>query len=283
MKQKFFDFFISFLIALSGIFILITANLISRSIYDIPMFLPVQSGIFGILYLTLTFMTLKIIIEKFLKKALKEYFIRKSKISTEILILSFLLPLAVIMFFLFLDGEFIKNYESYNKMFVLILSDALEMGIGVVIVEELIFRAYFLKTFEFYFDKWTAVFISSFLFAGIHILFSQNSIVETILFFISVFSVGILLCLISYKNKSIIPAVFFHFVWNMLLCGYFLHIGPEHGKYYILSYKISEKSVFITGGSHGAESSLVSIVFFILAIFYIIITSKKGHNENYQI
>jgi sodium transport system permease protein len=84
----------------------------------------------------------------------------------------------------------------------------LVMGLLPALCEELAFRGFILGGLRRRFRPWTAVFLSSFLFA----VYQMN-----VFQFAPHFVVGTVLALITTRSGSLGPAVVFHFTWNMLL------------------------------------------------------------------
>ena len=54
-----------------------------------------------------------------------------------------------------------------------------------------------------------------------------------------------------------------HAVWNMVMIGGVLHIGPEPDGYALLNYVLDSASPLVTGGDFGVEASLPSIAVYL--------------------
>jgi sodium transport system permease protein len=92
----------------------------------------------------------------------------------------------------------------------------LALSLLQAVCEELAFRGFILSGLRRRFRPWTAVFLSSFLFALFHMNVFQ---------FVPHFLLGIVLALVALRTGSVLPAMLLHFVYNGLVLGC-LAIGP---------------------------------------------------------
>lgn len=104
--------------------------------------------------------------------------------------------------------------ESLNK------APALTIFLGIIfapIVEELVFREVIFKKIYIKFGKNAAYFVSSFLFALVHVLVSilSGNWIAT-LFIIQYFVIGYFMCLIYEKHKNVIASILLHFFNNLI-------------------------------------------------------------------
>ncbi len=86
----------------------------------------------------------------------------------------------------------------------------------VAFLEELIFRGFLFKLLEERSNTGTAILISGALFGFGHIinlLNGYNGVSQIIQIFLAVL-IGILLCVLFIRTKSIVPGVIFHFIFN---------------------------------------------------------------------
>jgi hypothetical protein len=86
----------------------------------------------------------------------------------------------------------------------------LVLGVLPALCEELAFRGFILSGLRRRFRPWTAIFLSSFLFA----LYSMN-----VFQFAPHFVFGSVLALLTMRCGSVLPAVVFHLIWNTLIVG----------------------------------------------------------------
>lgn len=262
---------------LLGVFILILANTVANLVdaFNLPLLL--RSALFSLIYASLTFVLLSSLAKFIFKMKPEDYFISNFKISPQWIIIAFFLPIFTIVLFFLINGELRQNIFDSKEILTLILSDILEMSIGVALVEEMIFRGFILKAFDKYLGKKAALVIPSILFSSVHFIFKRGTFGEMTAFLVSASVVGILLSLITYKNSSIWPSVFIHFIWNMFMCGNLFHVAKDFVPYTIFSYKLKAASSFVTGGIFGGEASIITAFIFILTIIYILKRKKYDY------
>lgn len=82
------------------------------------------------------------------------------------------------------------------------------LALIVAICEEIMFRGYVALYINSKFNTNTAIFISSFLFALVHVQY------EGVFPFITALLAGLVLALLTFKNHSLYPAIAFHLGWN---------------------------------------------------------------------
>ena len=263
---------------LLGVFILILANTVANvgvDAFNLPLLL--RSALFSLIYASLTFVLLSNLSKVIFKMKPEDYFISNFKISLQWIIIAFFLPIFTLALFFLMKGELRQNIFDSKEIFTLVLSDVLEMSIGVALVEEMIFRGFILKTFDKYLGRTAALVVPSILFSSVHFIFKRGTWEEMTAFLISASIIGILLSIITYKNSSIWPSVFIHFIWNMFMCGNLLRVGNDYISYTIFSYKLKTTSSFITGGIFGGEASIITAFIFILTIIYILKRKKYDY------
>jgi sodium transport system permease protein len=90
----------------------------------------------------------------------------------------------------------------------LMLTSTFSLGVVVPVGEELAFRGFILSGMCRRFRPWTAVLLSSFLFALFHANVFQ---------FIPAFVLGVMLALFTIRSGSVLPAIVFHSVFNSTL------------------------------------------------------------------
>jgi sodium transport system permease protein len=96
-----------------------------------------------------------------------------------------------------------QGLASVNPWIMLLV-----LGVLPALCEELAFRGFILSGLRRRFRPWTAILLSSFLFA----LYRMN-----VFQFVPHFAVGMVLALLATRGGSVAPAVLFHIVWNLLL------------------------------------------------------------------
>ena len=76
-------------------------------------------------------------------------------------------------------------------------------------------------------------------------------------------AVGVLFSLVAYESGTVWCSAAMHAVWNMVMIGGVLHIGPEPDGYALLNYVLDSASPLVTGGDFGVEASLPSIAVYL--------------------
>jgi len=131
------------------------------------------------------------------------------------------------------------------------------VGFFVVgIYEELMFRGYVLQRLDEKAGRIVAIIISSFLFAVLHFANPGAG-------FLSLFNtwiIGVLLCALYYRGRSLWTPIGFHFAWNFLL-GMFFSMPvsglPIHG---VLEIAETSEDVAVSGAMYGPEGGLASTI-----------------------
>ncbi len=136
------------------------------------------------------------------------------------------------------------------------------IGFFVVgIYEELMFRGYVLQRLDEKTGRIAAIIVSSFLFAVLHFANPGAG-------FMSLFNtwvIGVLLCALYYRSKSLWTPIGFHFAWNFLLGMFFSMPVSGLPIYGILEVvEVTEEST-VSGAMYGPEGGLASTV--ALALF----------------
>ena len=157
--------------------------------------------------------------------------------------------------------------------------------------EELLFRGWLLQIIKRHCGVKSAVFISSFLFAFLHILLnvlgqSNNETSSINLWIIFVFSVnvfqfGVLFCLIRLKQRSIYTDIGIHTAVNWFQqSGFGLALSGVNFNESSIITVIGLKPSLITGSFLGIEGSLITtILLFIIILLYL--QRKKGSEMDF--
>ncbi len=126
----------------------------------------------------------------------------------------------------------------------------------VGIYEELMFRGYVLQRLDEKAGRIVAIVVSSFLFAVLHFANPGAG-------FLSLFNtwiIGVLLCALYYRGRSLWTPIGFHFAWNFLL-GMFFSMPvsglPIHG---ILEIAETSEDAAVSGAMYGPEGGLASTI-----------------------
>ena len=139
--------------------------------------------------------------------------------------------------------------------------------------EEIVSRSFMIPSITAYSNVWIALFISSSVFAILHIFNANITILSTL----NIFLAGLLLGLLYLRYESIWPAISFHVAWNFFQGSFF---GFEVSGYDVYSYLDTTEigPDLYTGGSFGLEGSIFCTLLLISYNAYLFNRwSKKEH------
>ncbi len=169
-----------------------------------------------------------------------------------------------LLFFSEIEIETI-NYSGKDLVQILLIY------IIVALVEETLLRGYVLKNLMYSFNKYVALFVSSLLFAVMHI--ANPNIDE--LSFIGLFLAGILLGISYILTKNLWFPIALHFSWNFFQSLFGFNVSGQD-IYSLIEFNITEKNI-INGGDFGFEGSIFSIIVQIILIVSIFIYYQRKH------
>ena len=242
-------------------------------------YLPIVANIVvpTVLLPLLTFLGLKLVIEKWMKIPLKSLRFHPLKVNVTGLIFAILLPILVITCYMFVPGTWVwaDEFPVYA-----IICNILFSGLAVGLTEEMIFRGVVMGLFEKKANLGIGIFVSSILFALAHIITVSLNLVSFIQIVFSITLVGCLLALICYFHNHFWNSALIHVVWNGLLLG-FIHIGTEPDPNRAGTYILDNRSPLVTGGEFGFETSAITCaVYFLCIILMIWMMKKRPRVEN---
>lgn len=274
---------------LLSIIVLVISQLISMGIGELLTFigLPEFTGglIASILYPALTYFGLKQILKKFYAIQLSEIGIKKFRLQPVWCITAVLLPLLVVLTFLFMDGSWsVFTASDMINIDIMVKTSVVVSGIGFYsisagIVEEMVFRGVIMGLIRKNYNIKSAVIIPSILFALMHIIGNKLDFTSILQLIVAGTAVGIMFSLIMYQSDNFWNNALIHALWNMSTVG-LLHIGTESYDSAIYTYVLKSENTLITGGDFGIECSVISITGYILVsiLAFLIIRKKKKTN-----
>ncbi|MCR4717561.1 MAG: CPBP family intramembrane metalloprotease [Lachnospiraceae bacterium] len=272
--------FKSILISILAMFVLIlsqsSAILLASLFMDLGVPKSIGYALAGIFYIAFTFFFLYILCYKIFKLDFEYFGITKFKLKIKWLIVAFLLPIAVKGFFLlFIDGSYISNDLSNEKTIEVLLNGIFFVGLAAGFVEEMIFRGVVFRSLDKAWGRKIAVIVPSFLFGVVHIMgnFSGLSCILTVL---AGTCVGIMFSMITIEAASVWSNAIVHTIWNIVIIGGGLFIAGKANDQAIMSYVIKSKSVALTGGDFGIESSVIGLVAYIVVALIAYFMIKKN-------
>lgn len=251
-----------------GIALLILAQAISGIVYAFQLPEVLTSVLFGVCYVIIAYILIKLCCDNLLHISMKECHIDKPKIYIRWLICAVLLPAAVSAVLLCTSGKLVKNNMGTMQLVNIVLSAVFICGLGPGVVEEMIFRGLIMRALEKRWGRLAAIIVPSIIFGLIHALGRNMNITDIVLLFVAGTSVGIMFSLIVYESGSIWASAAVHGIWNVVMIGGILNIDTEFKESAIFSYKLLTKSTILTGGAFGVEASIVAVIGYIFVIAY---------------
>lgn len=258
-----------------GVVLVIFADEISRLVYKFslpPMISPI---IYSLLYIGIVYSFTRLCCNKILHISMNECFIGKPRIKIIWLITAILLPIAVSGVLLCFPGQLIKNNINTSKIAYIIVFAIFRLGLSAGIVEEMVFRGMIMKALDKRFGKMTAIILPSFIFALMHLISAKMNIVSILQLIVAGTSVGIMFSLIVYESGSIWCSAIVHGIWNVVMIGGILTFDNAYHERAVYFYKLSSESIILTGGEFGIESSIVSVLGFIVVIALTLYLMKR--------
>lgn len=224
-----------------------------------------------------------IVSSKILKLSPEELGIKYKKIDIRLVILSVVLPLAVLVFYAFvLPGKAYVAKEG--KLVASIVSGFFEVGISAGITEEVVFRGMIFRYMKKTLGVKPAIIIPAVLFASVHIMNMQTfDLTDLILLLLAGSSVAVMFTSMALKSGTIYPGALAHTMWNTLIIGGIFGIGEivngtANDSYTIIP--IESGSKLLTGGNFGVEAALPGIIGYIIVSIIVFLFVKAQDNES---
>lgn len=175
------------------------------------------------------------------------------------------------------NGEYVSSNMNGNQIFNTLSAGVAFTGIAAGFVEEMVFRGVILNAIKKRWNIKVAVIVPSLLFGIVHVQGMNFSIGSCLLVIIAGTMAGIMFSLIAIESGSVWNSGIVHAVWNIVIIGGGLAIGETMDKYSVMTYVLDSKAFAITGGEFGIESSVISLIGYIIVagIAFIMIKSSK--------
>lgn len=149
------------------------------------------------------------------------------------------------------------------------------VGLATGFVEEAIFRGFLLTTLEWRMGRRFAIIVPSVLFGIVHVMGRPMDVGSFVQMVVAVSLVGILFSLITLETGNIWNAALIHAMWNMIIIGDVIAIGPEASETAWASFVLNSHSFLVAGGDFGIEASLMAIV--PIGIFTVLALNRAKH------
>ena len=269
-------------ISFVAIFILVITQVIAQAIASIFTIIHVPYGICniiaGVIYAGLSYFLLKIFISKVIKLPVSDFGLPKFKIKIRWGIVAVLLPVIIKgSYLLIFNGKYVSSNMNGNQIFTTLSAGIAFTGIAAGFVEEMVFRGVILNALKKRWNVKVAVIVPSMLFGIVHVLGQDFSIGSCLLVIIAGTMVGVMFSMIAIESGSIWNSGIVHAIWNIVIIGGGLAIGEKMDPYSVMTYVLDSKVFAITGGEFGIESSVISLIGYIIVagIAFIMIKSNR--------
>ncbi|MCQ9291520.1 CPBP family intramembrane metalloprotease [Staphylococcus hyicus] len=221
--------------------------------------------LFGLTYISVAYVLIRLWVRRGLKSTLNNYRITKVKIDRPVLILALLLPLCVYTFyFLFIPGEFFVDLsQSPNDIINQISFTLFVNALAAAIVEEFVLRGVLMGYIESQFNIQIAIVTTAIFFATIHLLNGVSSAVDILRLLISGTLVGVMFGLLTFIFKSVWASITVHLFWNLFQL---ISLTTDLSRSEFLQYRMNVHDLWITGGQYGIETSIISIMGYLVMI-----------------
>lgn len=266
--------------ALGAIIVLIVAQILAQLVANLFVFVKFPEGICniiaGIIYIGLAFVLLKFFSKYLLKTKMNNLGMPKFFIKAKWIIIGVILPVVVkAVYPLFFSGKYVSSGMNGNQIFSTLSAGIVFTGIAAGFVEEMVFRGVILNLLK---EKWNtkvAVLIPSVLFGLVHIIGMDFSVISSLLVLIAGTMVGIMFSMIAIESDSVWNSGIVHSLWNIIIIGGGLSISGKADEYSVMTYVLDSKVFAFTGGEFGIESSIISLLGYIIVTLLTIYMIKK--------
>jgi len=214
----------------------------------------------GLLYIVTAYLLVWAYCKKFLKEEMTAYCIPKCRIRVKWAAAAILLPVLVSAVYLLLPGRFESAPLDIRTKAAFVTRGIFLAGLGAGVVEEMLFRGLLMNAVMKKCGRAAGILAPSLLFASLHLVGRHFSLLSCVQVMAAGTMVGVMFSLIALNENSIWNSAIVHAVWNMVIIGGGLVIGTEGNEYSICSYVLETSSFLLTGGEFGIESSVVSIM-----------------------
>ncbi len=229
----------------------------------------------GLLYIATAYLLTWVYCKKYLKEEMTAYGIPKCRIKVKWAAVAVLLPVLVSAVYLFLPGHFESHPLDIGTKAAFVTRGIFLAGLGAGVVEEMLFRGLLMNAVTKKCGRAAGILAPSVLFASLHIIGMDFSLLSCVQVMCAGTMVGVMFSLIALDGNSIWNSAIVHAVWNMVIIGGGLVIGTEVNEYSVCSYVLETRSFLLTGGEFGIESSVVSILGYLVVSLLALRTLRR--------
>ena len=262
--------------SIAAIFVLvfsqIGAQLLASGFHFTGISIGLCNIIAGIIYILLSYFLLNVLVSKFLKTDIR---ILRITVKVKWIIVAIALPVIVKGIFLLLPGEFVSSGMNKNKIFTTLSSGIVYTGIAAGLVEEMVFRGVIMSLLRERWNTKVAILVPSVLFASVHLIGMNFSVLSCILVLVAGTMVGIMFSMIAMESDSVWNSGIVHSIWNIIIIGGGLGISEKVSEDSVMTYVLHSKSFAITGGEFGIEASVIALIGYIVVTLIAFVMIKR--------
>ena len=266
--------------SIAAIFVLVFSQIgaqLAASVFHLTgISIGICNIIAGIIYILLSYFLLNVLVSKFLKADIK---ILRITVNVKWIIAAIALPAIVKGIFLFLPGEFVSSGMDKNQIFTTLSSGIVFTGIAAGLVEEMVFRGVIMSLIRERWNTKAAILVPSVLFASVHLIGMNFSMLSCILVLAAGTMVGIMFSMIAMESDSVWNSGIVHSIWNIIIIGGGLGISEKANEYSVITYVLDSKSFAITGGEFGIEASVIALIgYIVVTLMAFVMIKGRGKN-----
>ena len=262
--------------SIAAIFVLVLsqigAQLVASVIHLAGISIGICNIIAGIIYILLSYFLLNILLSKFLKTDIKTL---RITVNVKWIIVAIALPVIVKGIFLLLPGELVSSGMDKNQIFITLSSGIVYTGIAAGLVEEMVFRGVIMSLIRERWNTKAAILVPSVLFASVHLIGMNFSVLSCILVLMAGTMVGVMFSMIAMESDSVWNSGIVHSIWNIIIIGGGLGISEKADEYSVITYVLESKSFAITGGEFGIEASVIALIGYIIVTLIAFVMIKR--------
>ena len=264
-----------------AIFVLVFSQIVAQLIASVFHLTGISIGICniiaGIIYILLSYFLLKVLVSKFLKTEIR---ILRITVNAKWMIAAIALPVTVKGIFLLLPGEFVASGMDKSQIFTTLSAGIVLIGIAAGLVEEMVFRGVIMSLIRERWNTKAAILVPSVLFASVHLIGMNFSVLSCILVLVAGTMVGIMFSMIALESDSVWNSGIIHSIWNIIIIGGGLDISEKANEYSVMTYVLDSKSFAITGGEFGIEASVIALIGYIVVTLIAFVMIKRRTNNS---
>lgn len=271
--------------SLGAIVLLVAAQIVAELAANLLNFLHIPAAICnvlaGVIYIGIAFVLLKLFAEKWLKVKINDLGMPKFSIQPKWIAAAIGLPVIVkAVYLLLFSGEYVFSGMDSRQICSILSAGIAFVGIAAGFVEEMVFRGVIFHFIKARWNSKAAVLVPSVAFGAVHLIGMDFSPISCLLVLAAGTMVGVMFSMIVMESGSVWNSGIVHALWNIIINGGGLTISQKAEAYSVVTYVLKSKSILLTGGEFGVESSLVALIGYLIVALAAIAGMKKTSHKS---